>query len=200
MLPTSLADMAWLRRQIDATAHSVHAALTAPSPPPAAAAAGGSGKAPAAAASGSNSSNCSSCGGSATDCGSCAGDGGNGFMPNLIVANQLAYGQALCAEALGVPLHMIYTVSRRRAMLDNTCAAKQLCTAWVHRSRSTAPGVVCAGSSAVLCAARPACCRNLAHLIERLTHFFNKHQHTDPVAAHRPPAPPLGTRLGGLSH
>eukprot|EP00877_Chromochloris_zofingiensis_P007758 jgi/Chrzof1/3235/Cz12g16290.t1 len=32
------------------------------------------------------------------------------FKPDLIIANQLAYGQIHCAEKLGVPLHMVYTI------------------------------------------------------------------------------------------
>jgi hypothetical protein len=107
MLPTSLADMLWLRRQIRATAASVWAAATQPSAHAAAA-----GAAPGHCSEGGGSSGRGPVGGGSCDgdaCGGGAPEQGR-FRPNLIVANQLAYGQAHCAEALGVPLHMIYTV------------------------------------------------------------------------------------------
>ena len=123
MLPTSLAGMAWLRGQIRAVAASVVDACILSQLP----------------SSGSGSSNggvdansSGTASGSASSVGACtrsssssssssmtSGGGGGGsarggsagaFRPDVIVANQLAYGQVHCAEALGAPLQMIYTI------------------------------------------------------------------------------------------
>ncbi|GBF90440.1 sterol 3-beta-glucosyltransferase [Raphidocelis subcapitata] len=102
MLPTSWAGMAWLRGEVAAIADSVWEALTAPwlaaaapradselpPPPPAWRAAGE---------------------GSAGSDGDGGGGGGAPFRPELVVANQLAWGAVHCAEALGADLHVIYT-------------------------------------------------------------------------------------------
>lgn len=160
MLPTSWRDMAWLRAQVAAVAGSVWGALTQP-------AAAGAG---------------------------CARGGGAGgaararrgrFRPDLIVANQLAYGQAHCAEALGAPLHMIYTVSARHARLLGRRRA------WRVRGRL--------GPTRWRRASGPQRASRVLRLITACMRRPRRTPAADPLGADGRAAAPLGARVGRVA-
>lgn len=68
--------------------------------------------------------------------GACAAAAGGAFAPDLVIANQLAYGAVHCAEALGVPLHVIYTVGGRLSFCwARVCAVLQE-EAWTCTQRA----------------------------------------------------------------
>lgn len=47
------------------------------------------------------------------------------FSPDLILANQIAYGQVHCAEALGVPLHIISNIPWLPSKVGRKCQVRQ---------------------------------------------------------------------------
>ncbi|KXZ43027.1 hypothetical protein GPECTOR_106g121 [Gonium pectorale] len=151
MLFSSWADMSWLRGQYAQIMASCWAACTTcapaqPPPPPAAAVA----RRQAAAAStravdytGGDDGRAGRCRGvAAGEPRSASAAGVEPFKPDLIIATAITYGAVHCAEALGVPLHIISTIPWR--------PTREICHPWARGFEDTLTGHCSALAAAAL--------------------------------------------------